>query len=689
MEKPEELRVTLKKEFQVVDRGDGTFVLTDAESCNYLVLDQLEANLIREFDGRTLSEIAYQAYLKYNYIPFQKLKALTGQLKAKGMLEDSKGRSAIFSTAEGNFWENLLRLLNITLYQQKNPPGGEGSPECTQPHKASTLSLSIIMLIAGISLVAYLGLPQLTDIFMTENSCITSVLILYLSISLSFILRSLVRRLCLIRCGLTAAPFSIHLTFGVLRFDFGAGALIRAPRLLRLNAALLSVATLILTASILRLLSVLTYTGNPTTSLIFSLESAGILLAVFLDLCPIGPTAACELYSSYSKSNEAVQSGFTYLKNRMLKRLFTPDLFEGEKPLIVFCCWTLIWCISAFSMGADFMEKNKESLASLYINGSGIFTTIVVILLIAILCFISFSVLLGLLAAFFVFIRSIVPVKSLENRIASLKSLEKEKVIGFLRSVPFFSQSPDELLSKIAESSRNLAFNPGDVIIRQGEKGDSFFVITEGTAVVVREDDTGVETHIATLASGDCFGEVALIESVPRTATVKTLSRGSALAVDRRDFLAAAEAIKGSDVISLVQGYHMLYHSPFFSSLETEAMAQLLHLVERISIEPGQVIITHGEVGDRFYVVLKGELEVLDRDEKTVIRTLHQGDPFGEIALLADTPRTATVIARTSGNLIALNRSSFNEFFSRYFSLGEKLEKLGIKRLSDYSGGAL
>jgi CRP-like cAMP-binding protein len=686
MEKHEELTIMLKKEFQVVERGDGTFIVTDAESSRYLVLDQIEAALVKEFDGRTLSDIAYQAYLKYNCIPFQKLKSLTGQLKAAGMLEEKGPKPAAAGMTAWNYWEIITKLLNIKVFQQKSRT--EGNQACTNPHKGSAPWLSIIMLIAGAGLLACLGLPQLTDIFTTEGSCMLSVLVIYFSAVLAGVLRSLARRLCLARCGLSASPFSLYLTYGVLRFDLGSAALIRAPRDVRLNAALLSLAALTLTASIIRLLASITLTDNPAASMILSLECAGLLLAIFLDLCPVGPSAVNETYSSYSNGNDAVQNGFTYLKNRMLRRLFTSELFEGEKTLIVFCCWTLIWCILAFSMGADFMEKNKEALASLYLNGSGTFTTAVIVMLMALLCFISLSVLFGLLNAILVLIRSAAPRRSIENRIPSLKSLEKERIIGFLRSVPFFSQSPDELLANIAESSRNLAFAPGDVIIRQGEKGDSFFVITEGSALVVREDEAGNEIRIATLTTGDCFGEVALVESVPRTATVKASSKGSTLALNRRDFMKAAEAVKGADVISLVQGYHMLYQSPFFSSLETEAMTQLLHMAERVSVEPGQVVISHGDVGDRFYVVLKGELDVMDSDEKQVIRTLRQGDPFGEIALLADTTRTATVIARTHGDLIALDRGSFNEFFSRYFALGEKLEKLGAQRLSDYSGGA-
>ncbi|MDQ7824955.1 MAG: cyclic nucleotide-binding domain-containing protein [Candidatus Eremiobacteraeota bacterium] len=687
MKKAEELPLKLREGYQVVDRSDGTFVVINAESTNYLVIDQLEVNLVREFDGRTLSEIAYSAYLKYNYIPFQKLKSLTGQMAARGMLEESRAIARLFDAEERSFWKYFLGALSITLYHPRRTLPEKGGAGCTG--KGPPPLLFVVLFALGAGLTAYLGLPQVTGMFDTESSCAMAALSIYLSLSFACLIKSLVRILCLASCGLAPGPFMVHLTFGVISIDPGSGSLVRAPRPVRLTASLISLASLFLVSSLLWLFAVMNRAGAPEASLLLSLASTGVFLAMFLDLCPVGPTTAYEFYSSYSKSNEAVQSGFTYLRSRMLKRLFTTDLNETEKPLIVFCCWTFIWCISLFSLGADFMEKNKEALALLYINGSGIFTTVLVVLLVAALCLISFTVLLGLVSALIGFLKSLLPRKSLEKRHAELKSLEKEKVMAFLKSVPFFSQAPGELLDRIADSSKNLAFSQGDIIIRQGEEGDSFFVITEGEALVVREEDTGQEVHVARLITGDSFGEVALVEQRPRTATVKALTAGSALAIGRDDFLKAAEAIKGSDVVALVQGYHMLYNSPFFSSLETEAIAQLLHMVERITVEPGQAVIRHGDRADHFYVVLKGELEVMDKDEKTVIRTLSQGDPFGEIALLTDSTRTATVIARTPGSLIALGRESFNEFFSRYFSLGEKLERLGVRRLSDYSGGTL
>jgi hypothetical protein len=96
---------------------------------------------------------------------------------------------------------------------------------------------------------------------------------------------------------------------------------------------------------------------------------------------------------------------------------------------------------------------------------------------------------------------------------------------------------------------------------------------------------------------------------------------------------------------------------PLFAPL---APATLEHLAASLVREPaaaGSEITRQGDVGDRFYLVDGGELEV--SSDGQVVSTLGQGDYFGEIALLRDVPRTATVTAKTDAVLLALERDEF------------------------------
>jgi MFS family permease len=104
---------------------------------------------------------------------------------------------------------------------------------------------------------------------------------------------------------------------------------------------------------------------------------------------------------------------------------------------------------------------------------------------------------------------------------------------------------------------------------------------------------------------------------------------------------------------------HLLRTIPIFEPLPPYELERIANLLIPVRAEAGAEIIREGDVGDRFYVLVSGEAEVVlrSRDRKVVSR--QAGDFFGEIALLRDVPRTATVRATTACELFALERDDF------------------------------
>jgi hypothetical protein len=94
---------------------------------------------------------------------------------------------------------------------------------------------------------------------------------------------------------------------------------------------------------------------------------------------------------------------------------------------------------------------------------------------------------------------------------------------------------------------------------------------------------------------------------------------------------------------------------PIFEPLSVVAKEHVAGRLTRLDVPAGGVVVRAGETGDRFYVVGEGELEIVNG----VHAKAHRGDFFGEIALLRDVPRTATVRATAPSQLYALDRDDF------------------------------
>ena len=105
--------------------------------------------------------------------------------------------------------------------------------------------------------------------------------------------------------------------------------------------------------------------------------------------------------------------------------------------------------------------------------------------------------------------------------------------ITLLSTVPLFEALNDRELALLSRRVRRLHAEPGDILVLEGQRGREFFVILSGQAAVMHDDDT-----VATLRTGDWFGELALLANAPRNATVAALTPMELFVLDDSEFSA-------------------------------------------------------------------------------------------------------------------------------------------------------
>jgi MFS family permease len=134
------------------------------------------------------------------------------------------------------------------------------------------------------------------------------------------------------------------------------------------------------------------------------------------------------------------------------------------------------------------------------------------------------------------------------------------------------------------------------------------------------------------------------------------------------------------------QELRLLTGVPIFAPLPGTALEHIAGRLVPLRIEPGTVILREGDAGDRFYVIVEGEVEV--SAEGKTIATQGPGGYFGEIALLKDVPRTATVKAKTPVVLYALDREDFLATVTGHAPSAKAAETVVASRLSDLTTAA-
>ena len=122
---------------------------------------------------------------------------------------------------------------------------------------------------------------------------------------------------------------------------------------------------------------------------------------------------------------------------------------------------------------------------------------------------------------------------------------------------------------------------------------------------------------------------------------------------------------------------------PLFAGLSRKELVQLERVCEDLEVEPGRVLCKEGEVGREFFVLVDGKVQVIRKGRR--VATLTGGDFVGEIALVTELPRTATVTAETPVRLFVLTTREFDAVLDRNPKVERKVLRALARRLAETS----
>lgn len=200
-----------------------------------------------------------------------------------------------------------------------------------------------------------------------------------------------------------------------------------------------------------------------------------------------------------------------------------------------------------------------------------------------------------------------------------------------------------------------------EAVIREGEEGDCLYVVASGTLSCTKIFKGNTEpTFLKRYEPGEAFGELALLYNAPRAATITSDDECLLYALDRNTF---NHIVKDAAIRKREKYESFLRKIPLLESMDDYERSQVAEAFKDARFKAGETIIQEGEDGKEMYFLLQGQAyaqKVLNPGEgPKEVKGYKEGDYFGELALLKNAPRAASVIARLDCQCVTLDRHAF------------------------------
>lgn len=649
---------------------------------NFVKLDFFEQRLLSEFDGKnTLADITASRLEKGDTSVFDKLITLIEKLNDNDLLDPECVVGLKKSAHKKAFYEK-------TLAQKELKP----SLFLTLIGKIIT-SLPVMVIMLILSLVSFLapslkGINILTSITQGTAGLGTAyILALFFILVFLFVILSLPAIFS--AADLAAHGITPRITLknkcGFFYLEASSAQIIGKGR----TAALKHYAMILLTP----------FAVSGLTALLWQLGIARPMMAVMnvistaCGLIALSPISTSPLSMMVDFFMPGSGKSFNYARKRFIKDVFALKKVSPEtERMMILSSFGLVWIYFVYSY---FWSVARSTMSYLFSDfyasytAGNITSEIFIALTLLLMITPAVAALIGFVAIAFGNIGSVVAtplvkMRDLAGTITAKSVPATEEIIGFLKEIPLFAELKEEDLTELCKHIKLRRFMKNSPIVRQGDAGDNFYTIVSGKAKIIVTGNNGVEKTLGTLSTGDSFGETALIEKGPRTASIITLSQTAVFEISREGFekFLASDTENREKITGKIRLGKMLLASSVFSFMSQKQISYLIKNLKPERIKAGTVVFKQGDEGNKFYLIQEGSihLERFDNSLKTLDIILKPGNFFGEMALVKNIPRTATAEAISDSILFSLDKESFCNVMGSTLSGGRELDSLINKR---------
>lgn len=274
--------------------------------------------------------------------------------------------------------------------------------------------------------------------------------------------------------------------------------------------------------------------------------------------------------------------------------------------------------------------------------------------------------------------------------------LSVSHLLGLLTTLRSFKELERSFIREFSSAARLVVLEEGEPLFLKGDEARAMYIIVHGRLQVKIQSREGVHSVVKELGQGTPAGVISLVAGGKRNADVFALRRTKLAELNRNHFERLMEKYPEVKSKLLEMVYHRLKRShlaevlpEYFEEMDETTFDYIESLFEWVHLDRGDILFKKGDIGDSLYILINGLLHVVDEDRKSgeqLLGGIHRGKVVGEMGLLSDELRTASIYAARDSDLVRLSRQSFESISEKYPQVMIAITRILVDRLK-HAGG--